>query len=1028
MKKIYRRSGVSVMFLLPCILLFGQQRSITGTVKDPTGMGLPGVNVLLKGTTQGTTTDADGNFSISAASSDVLSFSFIGYQTQEIAIGTQTTINVTLEEDLTTLGEVVVVGYGVQKKALNTGANLQVRGEDLQRLSTTNALQALQGQAAGVQITSTSGQPGEPLKVLIRGIGTIGNSGPLYVVDGVLTNDITYLNNDDIESITVLKDAASAAIYGSQAANGVVLVTTRRGDFETAPRITFDSFYGVQNAPRKAQMLNSREYATIMNEAAINSGKLPYFTNEEIGAMGNGTDWIDEMFVDNAVTQNYSIGASGGSASSNYSTSLSYQSQEGIVGGKALSNYARYNFRINSEHKLYKDRVTIGQHLTFAHIDNNGIGVGNQYNNSLRGAFNTSPFVPMYDSLGNFWDNSESNWNSGEASPYAVMALNNQNERNSQRLLGDVYMEAEPVRNLTYRTSLGFDQYANESHSFSPVYQLSVYAFRDFTGVNQSMGKGRTWIWDNLLTYRVDVNERHHVDVMIGTSAYQFAGTYIFGSNRDLAFNDLEHAWLSNATNTQGGGLMSVSGGPNDDDRRMSYFGRLNYNFQETWLLNATFRRDGSSKFASATRWGNFPSISAGWVISNASFLQGHPSWLNSLKLRASWGQVGSQAVPAYQYMGPVTFAFTNYSFGNEEGVLTPGAFPSRLANANLRWETSEQTNIGIDGRFLEGQLDVAIDWYDKTTKDWIINAPILATAGADAPYVNGGDVRNRGVELAVSYHKGAGTFQYSVGLNGAYNKNRVGRIPNQDGIVHGLTNQLYDNSLEFNRAENGFPIGYFWGLQTDGIFQTEDDVAGYRSAEGVLIQPAAQPGDVRYVDRNEDGVINDDDRTMIGDPNPDFTFGISFNATFKGFDFSVLANGVAGNQLVQSYRNHANPYANYTTAILDRWHGPGSSNTIPRVTEDNRNWTNFSDLYIHDGDFLRINNVTLGYDLSDLFKGKSVSQVRFYVSALNLITFTRYEGMDPEIGYGVNSFSSGIDVGYYPRPRTFLAGLNVKF
>lgn len=1028
MKKIYRSLCVSAVLVLISVLTYAQQRVITGTVKDPAGGPLPGVNVLIKGTTNGTATDSNGTFSITAGNDDVLTISFIGYATEEVAVGNQTSLAIIMTEDVTTLGEVIVVGYGVQKKALNTGANLQVKGEDLQRLSTINALQALQGQAAGVQITSTSGQPGEPLKVLIRGIGTIGNSEPLYVVDGVLTDDISYLNNGDIESITVLKDAASAAIYGSQAGNGVVLVTTRTGKSGSPARITFDAFYGFQNPARKAEMLNAPQYATIMNEAAVNSGKLPYFSNEQISALDSGTNWIDEMFIDNAVTQNYSFGASGGSASSIYSISLAYQSQEGIVGGKSLSNYDRYNFRINSEHKLYEDKVKVGQHLTFAHVDNNGIGVGDQYNNTLRGAFNTSPFVPMYDSKGNFWDNSLSTWNPGEGNPYAQMVLNNQCESNNQRLLGDLYLEAEPVKNLKYRSSLGLDLYSNESHSFSPIYKLSVYAFRDFTSVDQSMGKGRTWIWDNLLTYGLDLNEEHHFDIMAGTAAYQFAGTYISGNNRDLVFSDLEHAWLNNATNTEGGGLIGLQGKPDDDDRRLSYFGRLNYNFNETYLFNATFRRDGSSKFSRSTRWGNFPSVSVGWVISNAPFMQSTQRWMNSLKLRASWGQVGSQAVPAYQYMGPVTFANTNYIFGNEEGILTPGAYPSRLANPNLKWETSEQTNIGLDSRFMEDRLNVSLDWYIKTTKDWIINAPILATAGADAPYINGGDVRNTGLELSLNYNNSVGELNYSLAVNGAYNKNRVGRIPNQDGIVHGETNQLFNNSLEFNRAQNGFPIGYFWGLETNGIFQTEQEVAGYTAAEGQLIQPNAKPGDVRYIDRNDDGLINDLDRTIIGDPNPDYTFGFTISANYRGFDFSLLANGVAGNEIVQSYRNQADPYANYTTAIFDRWHGPGSSNTIPRVTEDNRNWINFSDLYIHKGDFLRISNLTLGYDFANLLNGKVANQVRLYASALNLFTFTKYEGMDPEIGYGVDSFSSGIDLGYYPRPRTFLLGLNVKF
>jgi TonB-linked SusC/RagA family outer membrane protein len=999
---------------------------VTGKVAGGDGQGLPGVTVVVKGTTDGAATDATGNFSIQAANTDVLVFSFIGFSTQEVTVGNKTQINVTLREDAKALEEVVVVGYGTQQKKLVTGATTQVKGEDLQKQSTTDALQALQGQAPGVQISSTSGQPGESMKVVIRGLGTIGNAGPLYVVDGVLTGDISYLNPADIQSIDVLKDAASAAIYGSQAANGVVLITTRQGKAGQPAQITFDTYYGVQNVARKAQMLNSREYASIMNEGAVNSGRQPFFTNDQIAAMGTGTDWLNQMFVEDAVTQNYSLGAQGGSETSVFSTSLSYTGQEGIVGGKSLSNYERYNFRINTEHNFFNKIVKFGEHLSFAYINSNGIGVGNQYNNSLRGAFNTSPFVPMYDAQGNFFDNSSSTWNNGEANPYAQMVYGNQNRRNSQRLLGDVYLVVEPIKNLRFRTSFGIDYGANESRSFNPLYRLSIYSFNEITRVNQFLGKGNSLIWDNLLSYSFDLKENHNIEVMAGTSAFQNNGSSINGSNTNSVFSDLEHAWLSNATNKDGV-TMSLSGSPYDQDRRMSYFGRFNYNFKETYLLNATLRADGSSRFAKKSRWGYFPSVSAGWVLSNEAFMANTQDWLSSLKLRASWGQVGNQNIAFFQYLAPVSFVNANYNFGTEEGVLTPGAYANRLGNEDLKWETSEQTNVGFDARLLNDKVNLNFDWYNKTTKDWLIAAPILATAGADAPFINGGNVQNSGVELGLSYNGNVGEVNYTVGVNGAYNKNRVGSIPTADGIVHGASNQLFDNSLEFYRAQSGYPIGYFWGLSTAGIFQSEAEVAAHRNSDGKLIQPNAAPGDVRYVDQNGDGMINDADRSQIGNPNPDYTFGMNFSANYKGFDFSFLASGVAGNQIVQSYRNQANQFANFSTAILDRWHGPGSSNSMPRITSDARNWTNFSDLYIHDGDFLRISNVSLGYDLSKVFQKSFLKQMRVYTSVQNLYTFTKYEGMDPEIGY-TQGFSSGIDLGYYPRPRTMLVGANIRF
>lgn len=1017
-KQVYR----SVWFASVCFFLVGlasaqaQKQVITGKITDATGAALPGVSILIKGTTIGTSADVDGNYSLQASPDDVLVLSFIGYATKEVPVGNQSQLNVTLDEDTSTLQEVVVVGYGEQKKALNTGANLQVKGEDLLKQSSTNALQALQGQAPGVQITSTSGQPGSAINVTIRGVGSNIGNNPLYVVDGVIVSDITYLNNGDIASLTVLKDAASAAIYGSQASNGVVLITTKKGKAGHA-QVTFDSYYGIQNVAKKVDLLNAKEYAVIANEAAVNSGNSPVYSNAQIDSLGSaGTNWMDKMFVKDAVTQNYSIGVSGGNDNSVYSSSLSYLSQAGIVGGKDLSNYKRYNFRFNSEHKLFKDVVTVGENMNFAFVDNHGIGVGNQYNNSLRSAFGTTPLMKddESDTVGMF----------NQANPYYQMVYNNQSRNKTQRIIGNVYFQVEPIKNLKFRSSLGIDYSSSDGQSYRPQFKLSIYSFNSLPQVSQSMSKNQTILWDNLLSYGFTLAAKHRFDVMAGTSVYKYSGSFLNASRTGSVFHDVEHAWVNNGTSS----TASATGAANDPDHRLSFFGRLNYNFEETYLINATFRADGSSRFAKGNQWGYFPSISAGWVITNEPFMDNTSNWLNSFKLRASWGQVGSQNTPAFQYQAPINFINSYYIFGNTEGTLTPGSYPSRLSNPNLKWETSEQTDIGFDASFLNGKFNLNFDWYIKTNSNWLINPPILATAGADAPYINGGGVTNRGIELALAYNNSLGDLNYRVSVNGAYNKNKVSKIPNADGIIHGQQFQIYDNSPEFNRASNGYPAGYFWGYKTNGLFQTEADVASYTSKEGALLQPSAKPGDVRYVDVTGNGVIDEADKTMIGSPNPDFTFGFSLGADYKGFDLSIQASGVTGNQIVQSYRSPSNKYANYTTEILDRWHGAGTSNRIPRVTETGENWTNFSDLYVHDGDYLRINNVTLGYDLAKIIKQNYLTQCRLYVSALNLFTFTKYNGMDPEIGYGPDGFTSGVDVGYYPRPRTYMVGLNVKF
>lgn len=1010
-----------------------QSRSVSGNVKSADdGMSVPGASITIEGTRTGTSTDFDGNFKLDAKSGDVILISFMGFKTERVVVGAQKVISVTLQTEAASLKEVVVIGYGTQKRATVTTAVTQVSGESLAKTNTVNALQGLQGQAAGIQITSTSGQPGEGLNVVIRGIGSTGGSSPLYVVDGILTGDISYLSNSDIESISVLKDAASAAIYGSQASNGVVLVTTKKGKRGTAGQVTFDQYYGVQSVARKVDMLDATEYAVILNEAALNSGKNPYFTNSQIAGLGKGTNWMDKMLVDNAATKNFSFGVSGGSDTSVYSSSLSYLGQEGVVGGKDLSNYERYNFRFNSEHKLYKDVLTFGQNLSFAYINKNGIGVGNQYSNSLRSAFQVSPLLPMYDANGNYYDSSPNSdpWIAGQANPYALMVYNNQNDSNNQKLLGNVYLQIEPIKNLTLKTTVGLDYYAGEGHSYTPIYQLSIYANTAFDRVNQNMNKGKTLTWDNLLTYKFDVASNHRFEAMLGTSSINFSGTSVNVTNADSFFNDLEHAWLDNTTNKDGAKIALE--GIKEETKRMSYFGRLNYNFKETYLLNATFRMDGSSIFSKDNAWGYFPSVSGGWIASNEAFLR-DSNVVNFLKLRASWGQVGNQNARAFQYLSPIKVNNTNYSFGDKEGVLTPGAYPNRLSNLDLKWETSEQINLGLDARFLNNNLNVTVDVYQKTNKDWLILAPVLATAGADAPFINGGDVVNKGVELSLSYQNKIGDFNYNVSANGAYNKNTVGEIPTTDGIIHGLPNELYDNASEFYRAQNGHPLGYFWGYKTGGVFQNQEQIDNYKSANGVVLQPTATPGDIIYANTNGDDKIDAADKTSIGNPNPDFTYGFSLSASYKAFDFSMNASGVAGNQIVQSYRNQSGAYGNYTSAILNRWHGEGSSNTVPKVTEDNRNFTQFSDLYVQDGDFLRINTVTLGFDLAKMKQSKPffASQFRLYFSVLNLYTFTKYNGMDPEIGFGSSdddqNFSSGVDVGYYPRPRTFMLGLNVK-
>lgn len=1024
--------------------LQAQTREITGIVtSETTGEPVVGAAVLVEGTTVGTATGANGEYTISVpAGATTLVVNYLGYEDASAQIGTRTAIDFKLKESAAALDEVVVVGYGVQKKKLVTGANLNIKGEELMKRNTSNPLQALQGQTPGMQITSTSGQPGEGMKVTIRGMGTVGSSGPLYIVDGV-PGDITKINPSDIESIDVLKDAASAAIYGSQAANGVVLVTTKQGQAGQA-QLYYDGYYGIQTLYRQTQMLNAEEYMMLMDEQNINSGGGVYDWSQYNLA---DTDWVGQMFRDQAPTQNHTVGVSGGSKSSVYAISFNYTDQQGLAGSKEKSRYTSYKFRTNTEHKLYKELLKVGEHMTFVHSKTAGIGVGDQYNNTLRSAFNTSPLAPVYGTNPFHWgdENGEwnstgtaagnNNWYSNDGNPYASMMLG-QSASEANNFIGDVYAELAPVKGLKIRSTVGFSFYSSNGHSIGFKSHWNDYGVNPssdadyYASVSQNQSSGYSLSWINTASYETTFGDGHNFSALVGSEWDTNYGEWMYGNNQISVdqFKDFEHAWLNNGSdvNTNWG---KPQGNVNDIEKTMSVFARVGYNYKERYLINATFRADASSKFAKGNRWGFFPSVSAGWVLSEEKWAK-DSNWLSFFKIRGSWGQVGNKNITNYAYTAPITTTNHTYNFGTGLGSAAelPGAIQSRLANENVKWETSEQIDFGFDARLFHDRFSVVFDWYRKSTYDWLVEAPLVATAGSGAPYINGGDVLNTGYELALGWNDNAGDFHYYVNVNGAYNHNEVGNIPNADGIIHGKSNMLFDNALEFYRAENGHAIGYWWGYETAGVFQNQAEIDAWK-AQGLGTIDGAAPGDVIYVDQNKDGKIDENDKVDLGNGMPSFTYGFALGFDWKGLDFNVTAYGAAGNELVQSYRNHGgNKYANYTTAFLDRWTGEGTSNRIPRLTNDGKNYKEFSDLFLQKGDYLRISNITLGYDFAKLAKVNWLSQCRLYVSVQNPFTFTKYDGMDPEIGYGTDDWVSGIDLGYYPHPRTYLVGLNLKF
>lgn len=1018
-----------------------QNLELSGIVTaKSTGQPIVGATVTVVGTNLGVVTDHNGSYAIEVpASAKAILVSYLGYEDETVQIAGRTTINVALAEGAFGLDEVVVVGYGVQKKKLLTGANLSVDGEQIAKRSTSSPLQALQGQTPGMQITSTSGQPGEGMKVTIRGLGTTGSSGPLYIIDGI-PGDITKVNPSDIESIDVLKDAASAAIYGSQAANGVVLVTTKSGKEGTA-QVYYDGYYGVQSVYRQAQMLNADEYKVIMDEQALNSG---HAANDWSKYELANTDWVNTMFRPSAPTQNHTVGITGGNEASVYAISFNYVAQEGLVGSKEKSSFENYRIRSNTEQRLYNGLLKVGEHISFQMGENAGISVGDQYNNTLRGAYNTSPLAPLYgenlygwgDEGGEWNDSSLGNgWYRNDGNPYASMMLGRSTTK-SQNFNADVYAELAPTENLKIRSTVGISHWSSRGHSIGFPSKWNEYGATPslpsdyYASVSQSQSSGMSLSWINTATYETTINEDHNVMAMIGSQWDTNEGEWMYGNNKIAVeqYKDFDHAWLNNGVDDSSY-WGKPQGSVNDVDKTLSFFARAGYNYKEKYIVNATMRADGSSKFAKGNRWGFFPSVSAGWVVTEEAFAENLEA-INFLKLRASWGQVGNKNITNYAYTAPIVTSQHTYNFGTGLGssAEAAGSVQSRLANSDVKWETSEQLDFGFDAQTLGGKVNIAFDWYRKVTRDWLVEAPIIATAGTGAPYINGGDVTNTGVELAINYNDHIGDFDYYIGVNGAYNKNVVGNIPNTDGIIHGKTNMLFDNALEFYRAENGHSIGYWWGLETDGLFQNQAEIDEHKAAGLGILQGNVKPGDVRFVDQNKDGVINDLDKIDLGNGMPDFTYGFTLGFDWRGWDFSLNAYGVAGNKLVQSYRNHTNPQANYTKAILSRWTGEGTSNFIPRVEETAANYKEFSDLYLQDGDYLRISNITLGYDLSKIAGQSWLSQLRVYVSVQNALTFTKYDGMDPEIGYGTDGWCSGVDLGYYPHPRTVLVGVNLKF
>ena len=1074
------------LFLLCLFSVGALAQTVSGVVKDQNGEAIIGATVRVLGTKTATVTDFDGNFMVNAEQGQTLAISYVGYLTKNVKI-TGSRLDIELQEDRQSLDEVVVIGYGVQKKKLVTGATVQVKGDEIAKLNTTNALEAMQSSTPGVQITSSSTQPGKGYKVYIRGMGTIGDAQPLYVIDGVAGGNLDGINPNDIESIDILKDAASAAIYGSRAANGVILVTTKQGKTGKV-EITYNGSFGWSNAYKRPQMLNAQQFMTIMDEYSFNtSGQKVDFTAyvpesivEKVKKGWEGTDWWKAFENKNALQQNHSVTLTGGSDLSKFAMSYTYTGNEGIMGADKASYYKRHTIRLNSDHVLYRvkdlDIITIGENISIGYNRSHDLAEDGMYWSYIHSLLQTNPLVPMYDENGELYTYNKygnpvdeagnpikgARWNDyWFNNPYEGLSkggFNSMAESRNTSTNATAFLTIQPIRGLRLRSQFNYNWNSGAYRSFAiPRSPSAGSGTVDTYNVSQSASLSTNWSVENTLTYDLPIIAGHKISAMVGQSFQSTAwSANLSGSNsvkegsQYATLKNWDSAWLANFSTDLSN--ATLSGNPNDEEYLASWFGRLTWDWNEKYMATVTVRYDGSSIFNDGKRWGWFPSFSAGWVISNEKFMESTKSWMDFLKIRASWGQNGNNRIKKYQYLATIAQSSSagdsGYKFSDSmdvtlNGKPNVGAYANIVPNPDVTWETSEQLDFGFDARFLDSRLGVNFDWYKKTTKDWLIVAPRLAIEGTNPAYINGGDVKNTGIEIALSWNDRIGKdFSYNVGVNFATNKNEVTRIANETGHINGGGSVLSQGTEYIYRAEIGKPIGYFYGMSYSGIWQNQEQIDAARNA-GKAVLDNAQPGDCIWDDWTGDGLItyaeakdaegNDIcDRHEIGNPNPDFTLGINLGLSWKGLDFAVNGAGAFGQQIMRSYRSFSDSWwHNYDTTILNRWHGEGTSNDMPRISGTGHANTNYvSTRYMENADYFKIKTITLGYDFKKIWKSCPLQQLRLYVQAQNIYTFTGYTGLDPEVGNaaGGDSWASGIDLGLYPPSRTYLVGASIKF
>lgn len=1056
---------VLLLTLLVSMTSFAQKTNCSGDVVDAAGEPVIGASIVEKGTSNGAVTDLDGKFSVSVTPGATLVVSYVGYATREMKAAPN--LHIVLQEDSKLIDEVVIVGYGVQKKSVVTASIAKVGADDLQLAAPTRMDNALKGLAAGVTVTSASGQPGAAARVRVRGVGTINNSDPLFIVDGMpVEGNIDYINPSDIESMEVLKDAASGAIYGARAANGVIIVTTKRGRLGKVS-VNYNFSYGWQKAWKRRDVLDATAYALMMNEGAVNSGMAPVYADPY--SYGKGTDWQNAVFNDNAPVANHEVNVSGATEKLNYYLAFGYNNQEGIVGGNYnKSNYRRLTLRSNTNYTIFDDskerawlnKLDVQVNLSYARIKSTSIEANSQWGSVLGSALMLSPLLPVSIPASDAAAQAAEIARMQEATKVTDPKTNEVTGYNYKPVYGpngelfytpgaDYHEMNNPVAmlnlpsaptwvhkfvanfaatlnigwGLSYRLSYGGDiNFNGIDTGYTPYYYLSGNNLATKSSVTAQSNRASIWQVENVLTWTRQFG-KHDINVVLGQTAKQSTGWYLGGSRSYPV--SARKPYIDFATGLAVDNDMNVWGGPNDEATLASLFARASYNYDERYMAQFTVRRDGSSRFGANNHYATFPSFSLGWNVTNEPYLRNvRPDWLTNLKVRFSWGKNGNENIGNFRY-AVYTEGNHNVLFGRNNTEII-GTQAGGLANPDLKWEESVQTDFGLDFGLFQNALTFTVDWYKKVTNGMLMEVPVPQYVGSARPIGNVGKMENTGVELEAGYKFRVADARFHVKGNAAYLRNKLVNLGNDTGY------QNYDHLQgvgTITRAQNGQPFPFFYGYKTNGVFQNMAEVKAYVNAEGTMIQPNAVPGDVRFVDVDGDGKISQEgDMTKIGKGMPDWTFGLTLSADWRGFDFSMMWQGVTGCDVFDATTRTDISVSNLPSWMLGRWTGEGTSNHYPRycTVDTHNNWLS-SDLYVHDASYLRLKNMQLGYTLPRTLTHKLfVDRLRVFLSAENLITWTKYHGFDPEISSGGTSL--GVDYGVYPQARVWTVGVNVGF